>query len=122
MIFTFVLLDIIYSLIFKLSLNSIFYILLIGNKCTKISFVLITTILDIYFNKIFLLPVVIILLLIGKIFAKLKNTLQQSIFLVIYFLLIFLYLNNISPIIILSIFINLCLYIFIMKGKELNIN
>ena len=122
MILTLLLLDIIYSLIFKFPLNSIFYLLLVGSGLTRVFFVLLAMILDIYFNKIFILPLVIILLLISVFFQKQKNNFQKCIFLAIYFLIIFICLNKISMMSILCGLINIIIYFLIIREHKLNIN
>lgn len=113
------LLEYLYSVIFKGCLCCIFLLLLINKKYIKLTMILFSFLLDVFFNKIFILPLMIILSVGSCFFVKLKNKIQVTIFLVIYFAFIYIYLSDFGILIIFKMVINLLLY-FLVIGKCYN--
>lgn len=122
MIFSLVLIDAIYSIIFTVSSNSIFYILLIGNRKVKLITVLLSLILDLCFKKIFLLPLLIILLILGNYFPENNNVIKKILFLFVYFIIIFIYLNKTFSGLVLNLLINVLIYFIFINNNSYHIN
>ena len=122
MIFSLVLIDAIYSIIFTVSSNSIFYILLIGNRKVKLITVLLSLILDLCFKKIFLLPLLIILLILGNYFPENNNVIKKVLFLFVYFIIIFIYLNKTFSGLVLNLLINVLIYFIFINNNSYHIN
>lgn len=116
------LLEYLYSVIFKGCLCCIFLLLLINKRYIKLTMILFSFLLDVFFNKIFILPLMIILSVGSCFFGKLKNKTQNILFLVVYFAFIYVYLSDFGVLVIFKMIINFLLYFLVIRKCDNHIN